>query len=199
MKIVILTNESLKAELLAEANADNEIIWIEDVSQLRSNSHADVFIDLLFDKDHISTLKKLFPALVIINSVEHTLSETDPSFVRINGWPTFLKSNLIEASASNDEQKTKAERIFSGFNKILQWLPDEPGFITPRVISAIINEAFISLREGVSTKEEIDTAMKFGTNYPYGPFEWSEKIGVQKIQDLLEKLKQIEPRFTSFI
>jgi len=199
MKIVILTNESLKAELLAEANADNEIIWIEDVSQLRSNNHADVFIDLLFDKDHISTLKKLFPALVIINSVEHTLSETDLSFVRINGWPTFLKSNLIEASASNDEQKTKAERIFSRFNKILQWLPDEPGFITPRVISVIINEAFISLREGVSTKEEIDTAMKFGTNYPYGPFEWSEKIGVQKIQDLLEKLKKIEPRFTSFI
>lgn len=199
MKIVILTNESLKAELLAEANADNEIIWIEDVSQLRSNNHADVFIDLLFDKDHISTLKNLFPALVIINSVEHTLSETDLSFVRINGWPTFLKSNLIEASASNDEQKTKAERIFSRFNKILQWLPDEPGFITPRVISVIINEAFISLREGVSTKEEIDTAMKLGTNYPYGPFEWSEKIGVQKIQDLLEKLKQIEPRFTSFI
>ena len=44
----------------------------------------------------------------------------------------------------------------------------------------IINEAFLALQEGVSTKEEINTAMKLGTNYPLGPFEWVEKIGPYK-------------------
>ena len=52
----------------------------------------------------------------------------------------------------------------------------------------IINEAFIALREGVSTKEEINTAMKLGTNYPYGPFEWAGKIGIERVNALLDKL-----------
>ena len=49
--------------------------------------------------------------------------------------------------------------------------PDIPGFISARVVSMIINEAYFALEEEVSSKEEIDTAMKLGTNYPYGPFD----------------------------
>ncbi len=45
-------------------------------------------------------------------------------------------------------------------------------------MAMIINEAWHALAEEVSTKNEIDTAMKLGTNYPYGPFEWAEKIGL---------------------
>ena len=48
------------------------------------------------------------------------------------------------------------------------------GFIFPRTISQIINEAYFALEEGVATKEDINRAMKFGVNYPKGPFEWSE-------------------------
>lgn len=47
------------------------------------------------------------------------------------------------------------------------------GFIFPRTIVQIINEAFYALEEGVATKEDINRAMKFGVNYPKGPFEWS--------------------------
>jgi 3-hydroxybutyryl-CoA dehydrogenase len=137
--------------------------------------------------------------LVIINGVEDTLAETNSSFVRINGWPTFLKSPIIEASSLIDDNKAKAEEIFFLFNKKLEWLPDEIGFITPRVVSMIINEAFIAWKEGVSTKEEIDTAMKLGTNYPYGPFEWAEKIDVEKIKSLLEKLSHYQERYKPFI
>ena len=54
----------------------------------------------------------------------------------------------------------------------------------------IVNEAFIALKEDVSTKNEIDTAMKLGTNYPYGPFEWCEKIGREKIRSLLQQLSK---------
>jgi 3-hydroxybutyryl-CoA dehydrogenase len=58
------------------------------------------------------------------------------------------------------------------------------------VISTIINEALIALMEGVSTREEIDTAMKLGTNYPYGPFEWAEKIGMERVDSLLAQLRE---------
>jgi 3-hydroxybutyryl-CoA dehydrogenase len=74
-------------------------------------------------------------------------------------------------------------------------LPDEPGFITPRVISMIINEAYFALEEGVSTKEEINTAMKLGTAYPYGPFEWAERIGVRNILVLLNRLSKEKSQY----
>lgn len=189
MQIVVLTNESLKKELLAGVSSSmEEVIWVETVSQLQQHKNADVFVDLLFENDHTADLQNLLPGLVVINSVEETLSETNPSFVRINGWPSFLKSALIEASSLNENNKKKAEHLFYLFNKKLEWLPDEVGFVTPRVISMIVNEAFIALKEGVSTKEEIDIAMKLGTNYPYGPFEWAEKIGTERIKNLLSKL-----------
>ena len=60
----------------------------------------------------------------------------------------------------------------------------------------IINEAFFALEAGVSTMEEIDVAMKLGTNYPYGPFEWCKKIGLKKVYDLLEKLSKTDDRYT---
>jgi 3-hydroxybutyryl-CoA dehydrogenase len=196
MQVIVLTNESLKEELLSSAAfTSEEIIWIETISQLQDHPNANAFIDLLFEKEHTSILQNLLPKTVIINSVEETLATTNTSFVRINAWPTFLKSTIIEASSLNEEYKKKAEEVFSLFHKKLEWLPDQIGFITPRVISMIINEAFISLQEDVSTKKEIDTAMKLGTNYPYGPFEWCEKVGTKKIASLLRQLSKENSRY----
>ncbi len=47
------------------------------------------------------------------------------------------------------------------------------GFIFPRTIAQIINEAHFALEEGVAGREDINRAMRFGVNYPKGPFEWS--------------------------
>lgn len=198
MQIIVLTNESLKEELLANGTQPGvELVFISNVNEFSAYTNASAFIDLLFEnkKERVQILESLLPATVIINSVEHRLTETNSSFIRINGWNTFLQSAIIEASAS-EEQKQKAEIILLQFNKKIEWLPDEAGFITPRVISAIINEAFIALEEGVSTKDEIDKAMKLGTNYPYGPFEWADKIGLKNITSLLTKLSVQQNRYT---
>lgn len=48
------------------------------------------------------------------------------------------------------------------------------GFIFPRTIVQIINEAHFALEEEVASKEDINRAMKFGVNYPKGPFDWSD-------------------------
>ena len=48
------------------------------------------------------------------------------------------------------------------------------GFIFPRTIVQIINEAHFALEEQVASRNDIDRAMKFGVNYPKGPFEWSQ-------------------------
>lgn len=60
-----------------------------------------------------------------------------------------------------------------------------------RVISCIVNEAFLTLSEGVATAEDIDRAMKLGANYPKGPFEWADEIGVERILDTLDSLRAV--------
>lgn len=198
MQIVVLSNESLTAEFTGNQPLINDLVFINNISEVENQPNADVFIDLLFENspERIIILKQQLPKLVIINSVADTLTETNIDFIRINGWPTFLKSTIIEASGLQDHLKQKAERVFKQLNKTLEWLPDQPGFVTPRVISMIVNEAYYALSEGVSSKPQIDIAMKLGTNYPYGPFEWVEKIGLKNIIALLNKLSEQNLRYS---
>ena len=65
---------------------------------------------------------------------------------------------------------------------------DRVGMVTPRVIFMMINEAYYTLQEGTANKEDINIAMKLGTNYPYGPFEWAEKTGIRHVAETLEAL-----------
>jgi 3-hydroxybutyryl-CoA dehydrogenase len=196
MQITVVTNESLKEELIVGGMpAGGEIQWLAGIPAF---TNADVLIDLLFENspERIAALLQSGAKLVMINSVAETISETNQAFIRINAWPTFLKGNLVEASSSDDSTKVIAEEALAVFNKKIEWLPDVPGFITPRVISMIINEGFFALEEAVSSKRDIDIAMKTGTNYPYGPFEWGQIIGLDKIALLLKKLSLAEPRYS---
>jgi 3-hydroxybutyryl-CoA dehydrogenase len=195
MKIVVISNENQKRELEESLDQDKgSIQWVSSPGLL--NFDSEVIIDLLFDEnpDHLSVLQSYPSQLIMINSVVDTLNETNPSFVRINGWNGFLEKNIIEA-AGIAENRAKASEALAVFHKTIEWVTDTPGFISPRVISMIINEAFLSLQEGVSTKNEINTAMKLGTNYPLGPFEWVEKIGSDKVKALLTRLSRLDSKY----
>ena len=195
MKIAVISDDQLKEEWLAQGM--QETLLIEWLSEPKPVEDAEIYIDLLFQPtaERINKLQRLQSALIIVNSVIATLNDLPENFIRINGWPTFLKRPVVESSHSNDDLKTRTEKIFSSFNKKAEWVPDVPGFITARVVSMIINEAYFTLDEKVSSKEEIDIAMKLGTNYPYGPFEWSEKIGLKKVHELLSALSKNHSRY----
>ena len=62
------------------------------------------------------------------------------------------------------------------------------GFTYPRIVAMIINEAWLAREDDLADEENIDLAMKNGVNYPWGPFEWGEKIGSDKVRMLLEEL-----------
>ncbi len=61
-------------------------------------------------------------------------------------------------------------------------------YVFARILAAILNEAAIALDDGVASREDIDTAMKLGTNYPKGPLAWSEEIGPRTVRGLLAEL-----------
>lgn len=62
------------------------------------------------------------------------------------------------------------------------------GFTFPRIVSQIINEAYFASEDQLATNEDIDTAMKFGVNYPLGPIEWSQKTSLSNIGNYLKEL-----------
>lgn len=197
MQIIVCCKEERKAELFSTSNTnDISIQYITELNPQQTLPKADAVIDLLFsnEKDRVRQLKTM-AGLVIVDSVIETLEEIDPLFIRLNGWPGFLNASLIEASCLDQSRRENASALFKKLGKELEWLPDEAGFISPRVISMIVNEAYFALAEGVSTRQNIDTAMKLGTAYPYGPFEWAKLIGLDKIAALLNRLSAQDSRY----
>ena len=212
MKIVVLADESLKTELLAQGVNENvHVEWVNKPEDLLKFSDTDIFIDLLFQNtpERIKLLQQLSQATfqknsvgssgkstpVLVNAVNTTLSQLPAGIVRMNGWNSFLKRPVIEASGDHESIKEKVVQALSFFNKTVEWVPDLPGFVSARVVAMIINEAYFTLQGEVSTKEEIDTAMKLGTNYPYGPFEWGTKIGLKNVYELLATLAKNNKRY----
>ena len=131
---------------------------------------------------------------VFINSVVQTLSDlaAPPNVYRINGWATFLNRSVWEIAGLANEA---IEAIFKSCSIKINFVKDKPGFIAARVIAMLINEAYFAVEDNVSSKAEIDTAMKLGTNYPFGPFEWAELIGRGNILALLQKLYETDSRY----
>ncbi len=74
-------------------------------------------------------------------------------------------------------------------NITIKFVADRVGMITPRILFAIINEAGWMLQEGGADTDAIDNAMKLGVNYPKGPFEWLNEIGIKDIVEVLAALK----------
>lgn len=199
MKVAVICDDPLKEELLAQGLRDGvELVWFTGSGTLGGVT---AIIDLLFDDSHarLEMLKYKNADIVLINSVTGNCIDLPGNFIRFNGWRTFLKGSIIEAAGMNDNAKELAAIVLGCFNKTVEWVPDTPGFISARVISMIINEAWLALEEGVSTPEEIDTAMKLGTNYPHGPFEWGRLIGLKNIHDLLIKLAETNSRYQSSV
>lgn len=138
---------------------------------------------------------KQYDCPVIINSVVQTLEGLPTNFVRINAWPGFLERDIMEVVAHQHSMEVIAF-LFKSLDWQYELVPDIPGMIAARIIASIINEAFFALGDDVSTRQEMDIAMKLGTNYPYGPFKWAEKIGYENIVGLLHELAVEDKRYT---
>jgi 3-hydroxybutyryl-CoA dehydrogenase len=65
---------------------------------------------------------------------------------------------------------------------------DTPGFIVNRILMPMINEAVYTLHEGIATVEDIDSAMKLGTNQPMGPLTLADFIGLDTCLSIMNVL-----------
>ena len=127
---------------------------------------------------------------LIGNDVNLTVSES--LFERYYYHPRFRPSYLQRSMVEGGLLGRKSGRGFYDYGAEKTVEENEIGLsedVSLRVISCIVNEAFLALSEGVATAEDIDRAMKLGANYPKGPFEWVEEIGARSIVETLDSLR----------
>ena len=115
---------------------------------------------------------------------------------RVVGFATFhplANRNVIELARGLDtgeEAFRAAETLVRALGKESAEVKDAPGLVFPRILSLIINEAARSLDEGIATAEEIDIALRLGTNYPQGPLRWADEIGLDEVLAVIEGLQE---------
>jgi 3-hydroxybutyryl-CoA dehydrogenase len=198
MIIVVITEGKTERDLAAFFPASgNDWVVVRTAAEANNYPDADLYIDLDFinEPGRVDALRRLLPGVVFVNAVVPTLEEIGYPFVRINGWPGFLERNIHEVVVSKEAAVLLAG-IYERLGREYRLVPDTPGMISGRILATIINEAYYTWEEEVSTMEEIDIAMKLGTNYPLGPFEWGRRIGLEKVAGLLTVLSRNNGRYT---
>lgn len=143
----------------------------------------EIYKDKINGKVFLNTAKISLAELS--NLAEHSLKAEVFGF---NGLPTFLNQKILEVSILKPEHEVRLKEICESLLIEYLLVDDRVGLVTPRVVCMIINEAYYTVQEGTATREDIDKAMKLGTNYPYGPFEWCARIGIKHVYELLEAL-----------
>ncbi len=133
----------------------------------------------LFLNTSTITLQKLLPGSVLA---------TRKRVYGFNGLDGFLTHACMEIAALIEETKAEVADLFSREQIDYAFVDDRVGMVTPRIVCMIVNEAFNTVNEGTASRSDIDLAMKLGTNYPYGPFEWCTRIGIASVYELLEAL-----------
>ena len=176
---------------------------IEDVSK----DQYDLIIDFNFDDDFDSKQKieeklaiysAVKDSILVLSAVKlelrsvlaHSAHKLQCPVAGVNALPTFINKPLWETSLVFEKDAAKVEETLGKLGIKIKKVADRVGMITPRVILMIINEAFYTVQEGTATKKDIDSAMKLGTNYPHGPFEWADKIGINNVYQTLLALGQ---------
>jgi 3-hydroxybutyryl-CoA dehydrogenase len=116
----------------------------------------------------------------------------DPGrLVGIHFFNPVLQMELVEVipgHRTRPEVVQAADAFAKELGKTVVHSMDSPGFVTTRALGVLVNEATWMLSEGVSTREEIDTAYKLGFHHPMGPFELADLVGLDTLLAILDVL-----------
>jgi 3-hydroxybutyryl-CoA dehydrogenase len=111
--------------------------------------------------------------------------------VGIHFFNPVLQMGLVEVIAGHKTRPeiVEAAKAFAiSLGKTVVLSKDTPGFVTTRGMAVSANEAVWMLYEGISTKEEIDTAYKLGFGHPMGPLELLDLVGLDTVLSILDVL-----------
>lgn len=155
------------------------------------------FEDLALKRDIFTQLSAVCRADAVLASNTSSLSitsiaaaSTRPERVIglhfFNPVPAMKLVEIIRAYQTDDATIASAQAFCATLGKETVLAKDYPGFITTRIGMTLIAEAVRCLEEGVGTVRDIDVAIRLGYNFPMGPFELADLVGIDVLLHILD-------------
>ena len=107
----------------------------------------------------------------------------------MNPVPIMKLVEVIKGYSTSDKTLDTIMELSRNIGKIPVEVNDFPGFVANKILMPMINEAIITLHEGVAGVEEIDTVMKLGMAHPMGPLQLADFIGLDVCLAILKVLQ----------
>lgn len=183
-------------------DARNRLTYLTEIEP--AASQADFAIEAVTEKMNIKkfvfeSLDRYTPGHCILATNTSTMSPTEigsytsrpDKVIAMHFFNPVHKMKLIEVIKgleTSEETVELVKEVSSRLGKETVVVNEFPGFVTSRISALIGNEAFYMLQEGVGTAEEIDKAIKIGLNFPMGPFELGDLVGLDTRLNNLEYL-----------
>lgn len=166
-----------EVELVVEAATENIDLKLKIFEDLSKMTHEDVI--LATNTSSISITK--------IASVTNRPDKVIGMHF-MNPVPIMKLVEIIRGYSTSDEVTQSIMDTSRKLNKVPVEVNDYPGFVANRILMPMINEAIITLHEGVAGVEEIDTVMKLGMAHPMGPLQLADFIGLDVCLAIMEVL-----------
>jgi 3-hydroxybutyryl-CoA dehydrogenase len=161
------TEEAAQADLVVEAATENEEIKFEIFRKLDE-----------FAPEHTILATNTSSISITRIAAETSRPEKVIGMHFMNPVPIMKLVEVIRGLATTDETYDAVEAASHKMGKETVEAEDYPGFLVNRILMPMINEACFALMEGVGSVEDIDQAMKLGTNQPMGPLTLADFIGL---------------------
>lgn len=95
---------------------------------------------------------------------------------------------IVDSDDVSDDTLELAQEFFESLGLGAVLVENVPGLFLGRTVGSIVNEAVIAVYDGVATADDVDLAMRLGTNYPIGPIAWGREIGGKRVARILQRL-----------
>jgi 3-hydroxybutyryl-CoA dehydrogenase len=155
------------AELVVEAATENVDLKLKIFKDIDTNTSDDCILST--NTSSISITK-------IAAVTAHPENVIGMHFM--NPVPVMKLVEIIRGYSTSDAVTEKIMAVSKTLSKVPVEVNDYPGFVANRILMPMINEAIITLNEGVAGVEEIDTVMKLGMAHPMGPLQLADFIGL---------------------
>ena len=188
-------DRQVSKQIITEEQKTATLANITTTTELSSGvSQADLVIEAA--TENVSIKLQLFkdidaaaPAHCILSSNTSSISITRIAAVTkrpekvigmhfMNPVPVMKLVEIINGYKTSQEVTDTIMKLSRTIGKVPVQVNDYPGFVANRILMPMINEAIITLNEGVAGVEEIDTVMKLGMAHPMGPLQLADFIGL---------------------
>jgi len=194
----------VKKEKITNSQKQEALSHLQTTTDLQSMKNAELVVEAATENTQIKL--DLFRSLSEIISKD-TILATNTSSISItkiagatnrpekvigmhfmNPVPLMKLVEVIRGLLTSDETYKTILSVAQTMKKECVTVNDSPGFLVNRILCPMINEAIFALESGISTAEDIDKAMKLGTNHPIGPLELADFIGLDTLLSIMEIL-----------